>query len=72
MSTTTERITAQRLTLMMIDPVCGTDLRGAGRGGWRFDQRPATTLYGGTHYFFCSEACQKQFEANPHRYQKAS
>ncbi|MBI4421383.1 MAG: YHS domain-containing protein [Gemmatimonadetes bacterium] len=69
---TTERITSQRLAMIMVDRVCGLDLRGAGRGGWRFDQPPAMTRQGGTVYFFCSAACQLEFEQNPQKYLKAS
>ena len=42
------------------DPVCGMDVdettaRAAGK----------TSQHGGVSYFFCSEACKKEFDANP-------
>lgn len=47
---------------LLIDPVCGMDLEeSAGE-----DSEAAE--YKGTTYYFCSEDCRKQFEANPQQF----
>jgi YHS domain-containing protein len=43
-----------------IDPVCGMSVV-------EHDSASQTTLQGRT-YFFCSEECRREFEANPSRY----
>ena len=52
----------QGLTLpdMAIDPVCGMEVEEA--------QAPATTEFEGRPYYFCSESCRDEFEANPSLY----
>jgi len=43
---------------MTTDPVCGIDI----------DERRETefqTKFAGRRYFFCSEECRKEFEADP-------
>ena len=45
---------------MAKDPICGMDVdeakaRGAGK----------TSDFGGASYFFCSEGCKKEFDADP-------
>ena len=67
-----ERVTAQRLVIVMIDPVCGVDLRASGRAGWRFAQAAETTVHDGKHYFFCSRECRKEFDQSPRKYLQAS
>jgi Cu+-exporting ATPase len=42
---------------MATDPVCGRELRRA--------DAAAAIDYHGTVYFFCSEDCKQQFEADP-------
>lgn len=40
-----------------IDPVCGCKVdRGSTRKEW----------FNNTEYFFCSDACRRKFETNPH------
>jgi Cu+-exporting ATPase len=46
------------------DPVCGMDVDEA--------QPPATTEFEGRTYYFCSDSCREEFEANPERYALAS
>jgi YHS domain-containing protein len=45
---------------MTTDPVCGM----------RVDERNPTiqTQFAGKKYFFCSEECRKEFEADPEEY----
>jgi YHS domain-containing protein len=45
---------------MTMDPVCGT----------RVDDKRAEfqTQFAGRNYFFCSEECRKEFEADPNEY----
>ena len=45
---------------MTMDPVCGM----------RVDERSAEfqTQFAGRKYFFCSEECRKEFEADPDEY----
>jgi YHS domain-containing protein len=45
---------------MAIDPVCGMEIEEA--------QAPATTEFEGRPYYFCSESCRDEFEANPQLY----
>jgi len=42
------------------DPVCGMQIRS--------DKAAARTVHDGTAYFFCAEACRRQFELEPERY----
>jgi P-type Cu+ transporter len=42
------------------DPVCGMAVDTFAPG--------ARSMFGGRAFYFCSEACQQQFEANPTRY----
>jgi YHS domain-containing protein len=53
---------AEGLTLpgMAIDPVCGMEVEEA--------QAPAMTEFEGQPYYFCSESCRDEFEANPRLY----
>jgi len=49
------------------DPICGMDVdeakaRGAGK----------TSVFGGASYFFCSEGCKKEFDADPAKHAGAS
>ncbi|HEY9557088.1 MAG TPA: YHS domain-containing protein [Acidimicrobiales bacterium] len=43
-----------------IDPVCGMTVEEA--------DAPATAEHGGTTYYFCSESCKEEFQANPADY----
>ena len=43
-----------------IDPVCGANVDQ--------DLAPAKTGYAGETYYFCSKACQDNFELDPGRY----
>ncbi len=47
-------------TMKVTDPVCGM----------RFEQKKAVTSveYQGRTYYFCTEACRRQFEEDPDRY----
>jgi YHS domain-containing protein len=45
---------------MVTDPVCGMDVEEA--------QAPATTEFEGLTYYFCSDSCRDEFEANPSLY----
>ena len=45
---------------MAIDPVCGMEVEEA--------QAPAMTEFQGRPYYFCSESCRDEFEANPQLY----
>ena len=42
------------------DPVCGMIID--------IESAAGRTLYEGTTFYFCSEACKEQFDANPTRY----
>jgi len=55
-------LASQGLSLrgMAIDPVCGLEIEEA--------QAPATTEFEGRPYYFCSESCRDEFEANPSLY----
>ena len=61
---TTPRLARARpglsLQSMAIDPVCGMEIEEA--------QAPATTEFEGRMYYFCSESCRDEFEANPQLY----
>ncbi len=46
-----------REEIMTIDPVCGAKLEEG--------KAEAQTQFAGKKYFFCSEDCRKEFEANP-------
>lgn len=47
---------------MTKDPVCGMDV----------DEKkaPATLVYKGETYYFCTQACKRAFEKNPQKYVK--
>jgi YHS domain-containing protein len=45
---------------MVIDPVCGMEIDES--------HAPATTEFEGQPYYFCSESCRDEFEANPSLY----
>jgi Cu+-exporting ATPase len=45
---------------MAIDPVCGMEIEES--------QAPASTEFEGRPYYFCSESCRDEFEANPSLY----
>jgi YHS domain-containing protein len=49
---------------MVTDPVCGLELEEA--------QAPAATEFEGRLYYFCSEACRAEFEANPYMFAVAA
>jgi YHS domain-containing protein len=46
-----------------IDPVCGMKVDP--------NKSDIMTTYEGQEYYFCAEACRREFEDNPERYQKA-
>lgn len=48
--------------MKVTDPVCGMTLPQ--------EKAVAKVEYQGRTYYFCSEACRKQFEAEPERYAK--
>ena len=56
----------QFLRMMMVDPVCGKDLRGGGTSR----QPPVTQIDKGTVYFFCSDVCRRRFEHAPQLFRK--
>jgi Cu+-exporting ATPase len=45
---------------MAKDPVCGMDVDE--------EDAAAKAEHMGQTYYFCSEACKKQFESDPHKY----
>jgi Cu+-exporting ATPase len=45
---------------MVIDPVCGIDFEEL--------EAAASAEFEGSTYYFCSDVCRDEFEANPHRY----
>ncbi len=47
---------------MAKDPVCGMDVEES--------KAEAQSNYKGLTYYFCSKACQKEFEKNPEKYTK--
>ena len=49
--------------MKVTDPVCGME--------FHVEKAVATIEYNGTTYFFCTEACRKQFEKEPPRYMRA-
>jgi len=46
--------------IMATDPVCGM----------KVDEKnpPAKATYAGTTYYFCSDECKNEFNANPEKY----
>jgi len=48
------------LRAMAIDPVCGMEIEES--------HAPAMTEFEGQPYYFCSESCRDEFEANPSLY----
>jgi len=52
--------------MMMVDPVCGKDLRGGGTSS----QPPVTQIHNGTVYFFCSDVCRRRFDHAPTLFRK--
>ena len=50
--------------MKVTDPVCGMQLDTA--------KAAAQVQYQGQTYYFCTEACRKQFEADPAKYVKPS
>jgi YHS domain-containing protein len=46
--------------MKVTDPVCGMDIEDSDAVG--------RSEHEGTTYFFCSESCQEEFEANPEDY----
>ena len=63
-------VTGQRVAMVVVDPVCGINVRGAILN--RSLPQPVTMAYEGMHYMFCSDLCRREFEHNPRRYLKAS
>jgi YHS domain-containing protein len=51
------------------DPVCGKTVV-KGSSGRDADELKASLVYKGEFYFFCSEECQAEFQADPDRYLK--
>ena len=45
---------------MVIDPVCGMEVDP--------NTAAATSLYDGKTYYFCSEECKRDFDANPDQF----
>jgi P-type Cu+ transporter len=45
---------------MGLDPVCGMEVNPASAA--------AQSEYGGQAFYFCSEECKRQFDANPERF----
>ena len=54
--------TTKPMTEPIIDPVCGMKVNPK--------KTDIMTTYQGQDYYFCAEACRREFEANPKRYQK--
>ncbi len=50
--------------MKVTDPVCGMTFEP--------DKAVAKVEYMGTTYYFCTEACRKQFEQDPGRYAEPS
>jgi Cu+-exporting ATPase len=46
--------------MRVTDRVCGMEFKP--------EEAAATAEYGGRTYYFCTEACKKQFDADPERY----
>jgi len=59
-----------RLALVLVDPVCGTDVQAAILN--HLLPQPVTMAFDGTHYLFCSDLCRREFEHNPRRYSRPS
>jgi YHS domain-containing protein len=49
---------------MVTDPVCGMEFKP--------EEAAAQAEYRGRTYYFCSEACKREFERNPPEYVKAT
>lgn len=47
-------------TAKVTDPVCGME--------FQVDKAVARSTYEGRTYYFCTEACRKQFEEQPPKY----
>ena len=45
---------------MVRDSVCGVEVDK--------ETAPASSEYNGTTYYFCSEACKEEFDADPERF----
>ncbi|WP_449462515.1 YHS domain-containing protein [Tardisphaera miroshnichenkoae] len=43
----------------VLDPVCGMTVQ---------ETTPYKSLYRGKVYYFCSQSCKKEFDANPAKY----
>ncbi len=50
--------------MKVTDPVCGMQLQP--------DRAAASVDYKGQTYYFCTDACRKQFETEPERYVSGS
>jgi YHS domain-containing protein len=59
-------ITEKFLRMLMVDPVCGKDLRGTGALGYG----PVTLNHNGVIYFFCSEGCRTRYEQDPEQFRR--
>ena len=55
-----ERIMSESNQERVTDPVCGMQIRP--------EKSAARIVHDGTTYFFCAEACRRQFELEPDRY----
>ncbi len=47
-------------TMKVTDPVCGMS--------FKIEKAVAMSEYGGKSYYFCTEACKRQFDEDPARY----
>jgi YHS domain-containing protein len=54
--------TTKPMTETVIDPVCGMKVNP--------NKTDIMTAYQGQDYYFCAEACRREFEAKPKRYQE--
>jgi Cu+-exporting ATPase len=52
------------MALLVKDPVCGMDVDPMSAAG--------RSEHGGTVYYFCSEGCKQQFDADPAKFAGAS
>lgn len=50
--------------MTVTDPVCGMQIK--------VEKAAATVEYQGKTYYFCTEACRRQFEQDPARYASPS
>ena len=55
-----ERTEEERPRVLARDPVCGMDVDPEGA--------PAKSIYRGIPYFFCTQSCRSEFDANPTQY----